>query len=128
VRFLGFCKDIISVYQNSNLVVLPSYREGLPRSLVEAGACGRAVITTDVPGCRDAIIPGSTGLLVNVKDSTSLANAIEQLLQSPDLRKSLGKSGRRFAEKNFDIRIIVRQHLKLYDELTNLSVSSALRK
>ena len=77
VEFIGFQNDIQKLYASSHIICLPSYREGFPKSLMEAAAAGRAVVTTDVPGCRDAIIPNKTGLLVPVKDSKALANAIE---------------------------------------------------
>ena len=77
VKVLGFQKNIADLYSQSNIACLPSYREGLPKSLVEAAACGRAVITTDVPGCRDAILPNKTGMLVPIKDAKALANAID---------------------------------------------------
>ena len=118
VEFLGFRKDIAAQYAKANIVCLPSYREGLPKSLVEAAACGRAVVTTDVPGCRDAIIPEVTGLLVPVKDPTALANAIQKLIEQPVLRQRMGKAGRELAEKEFAIEKIVYEHLEIYQELT----------
>ena len=74
------------------------------RSLLEAAACGRAVVTTNVPGCRDAVIPGETGLLVKVKDATSLADAIQFLIEKPKLRKKLGQAGRVWPMQTFAIR------------------------
>ena len=98
----------------SHIQVLPSYREGLPKSLIEAAACGRAVITTDVPGCRDAIINGQTGLLVPVKNATALADAVRQLLSDEKARKAMGNAGRLWAEQVFDIRQVVAKHMELY--------------
>ena len=118
VELMGFRKDIAAQYAAANIVCLPSYREGLPKSLVEAAACGRAVVTTDVPGCRDAIIPGVTGLLVPVKDPVALADAIQRLIEDPDLRQRMGKAGRELAEKEFAIEKIVTEHLEIYQELT----------
>ena len=100
-----------------HLVVLPSYREGLPRVLAEAAACGRAVITTDVPGCRAAIIPNQTGLLVKVKDTLSLAEAIHKLLLDNDLRQAMGNAGRQFAENEFNITKIVAEHMQVYHNI-----------
>lgn len=117
ISLLGFRRDIAEQYANANIVCLPSYREGLPKSLVEAAACGRAVITTDVPGCRDAITPDETGLLVPVKDAVALANAIEELLNDTELRKRMGQSGRALAEEAFAIEKIVQQHMDIYQEL-----------
>ena len=118
VELLGFREDIADQYAKANIVCLPSYREGLPKSLVEAAACGRAVITTDVPGCRDAITPGITGLLCSVKDAKNLANTIKKLIDDPIMRQEMGKSGRELAEAEFAIEHIVKKHISIYDELT----------
>lgn len=119
VETLGYRTDIPDIFANSNIVVLPSYREGLPKALVEAAACGRAVVTTDVPGCRDAIEPGATGLLVPVRDASGLADAIQFLIENPDRRKQMGTSGRALAEREFAIEKVVDAHLAIYRELTN---------
>lgn len=117
VKIIGFRPDIFRIFANAHVVVLPSYREGLPKVLVEAAACGRAVVTTDVPGCRDAIEPNVSGLLVPVRSSVALADAIEKLIQDPELRKSMGRAGRELAEREFGIDKIVRLHLDIYREL-----------
>lgn len=117
VSCLGYKADMASVFRSSHIVVLPSYREGLPRVLVEAAACGRAVITTDVPGCRDAIQENVTGLLVPVKNSHALADAIEKLVNDSEMRKSMGAKGRALAEATFAIDGIVSQHLDIYRSL-----------
>ena len=117
VEILGYQKDIPSLYSRSHIVCLPSYREGLPKALIEAAAAGRAVITTDVPGCRDAIIPNKTGLLVPVRDSEALANAIQDLIENPNKRKAMGIAGRKLAEEEFKIENIVDAHLKIYNYL-----------
>ncbi|MPQ75470.1 glycosyltransferase family 4 protein [Hydrogenovibrio sp. JE_KL2] len=117
IKVLGFRKDIVQLYQQSNIICLPSYREGLPKSLIEAAACGRAVVTTDVPGCRDAIIPGLTGVLVPVNDAKALDNAISDLIQHPEKRKMMGYAGRKFAEREFTIEKVVAAHIAIYDEL-----------
>jgi glycosyltransferase involved in cell wall biosynthesis len=117
VEFLGFREDIASQYANAHIICLPSYREGLPKCLIEAAACGRSVVTTDVPGCRDAITPGLTGLLCSVKDSNSLANAIKELADDPIKRQQMGKAGRHLAETEFAIEIIIEQHMEIYKQL-----------
>lgn len=117
VKCLGHQSDMASVFRHSHVVVLPSYREGLPRVLVEAAACARAVVTTDVPGCRDAIEPNVTGLLVPVKNSVALADAIEKLVTNAELRKTMGLQGRKLAESAFAIDSIVAQHLDIYRSL-----------
>lgn len=117
VDLLGYREDIAIQYANANIVCLPSYREGLPRSLIEAAACGRAVVTTDVPGCRHAIEPDVTGILVPVKNSVALADAIQLLTESPRKRSRMGKAGRKLAEKSFSIDSIVDQYHGIYEEL-----------
>lgn len=117
VECLGERSDIAELYGQSHIAVLPSYREGLPKSLVEAAACGRAVVTTDVPGCRDAIEPGVSGLLVPVRDARALADAVLRLASDGRLRREMGAAGRRLAEQEFDIRKIVDVHVDLYDRL-----------
>ena len=79
IKFLNYKKNIYKIIKKSSIVVLPSYREGFPKILIEAAACGRPVVTTNVPGCRDAIINGSTGILVPAKNSKKLAEAIIKL-------------------------------------------------
>jgi glycosyltransferase involved in cell wall biosynthesis len=115
VKVFGFCNDIASIFSKSNIIVLPSYREGLPKVLIEAAACGRAVVTTDVPGCRDAIESEITGLLCKVRDSKSLAQMIEKLILDNILRNNMGKAGRKLAEKEFDIKKVVKKHFEIYE-------------
>lgn len=117
VEALGERSDIASLYAACHIAVLPSYREGLPKSLIEAAASGRAVVTTDVPGCRDAIEPGKTGLLVPVRDAPALADAIARLVEDAALRQSMGEAGRKLAESEFDIRRVARVHVELYEAL-----------
>lgn len=120
VEWLGHRSDVIELLKNSNLVVLPSYREGLPKALIEAAACGRAVVTTDVPGCRDAIDAGVTGLLIPVKNVMELASAMEKLLINADLRQQMGRNGRNFAERTFSIDSVVNIHLNIYSSIISL--------
>lgn len=117
VELLGYRQDVAQLFANSNIVVLPSYREGLPKVLVEAAACGRAVVTTDVPGCRDAIEPDITGLLVPARDPVALADAIQRLIVDPKLRQRMGHAGRELAEREFAIENIVEQHLEIYRKM-----------
>lgn len=113
----GYRTDMPQVMASASLVVLPSYREGLPKALLEAAACGRAVVTTDVPGCRDAIEPGVSGLLVPVRNSDALAHAIEELLTNHEKRGAMGVAGRRLAEQEFDVTAVVDKHLAIYERL-----------
>ena len=120
VRYLGHSSDIAHLFSQSNIVSLPSYYgEGLPKVLIEAAACGRSVVTSNHPGCRDAIEPNETGLLVPIKDSTALANSIEYLINNTDKRKAMGKAGRALAEKEFSIEKIVNKHINIYNNLTS---------
>lgn len=114
IEHWGYQKNINDIMAKANVVVLPSYREGLPKSLIEAAACGRAVITTDVPGCRDAVTPNVTGLLVPVKKSAGLVDAILQLTNDKVLRRNMGLAGRQLAEQAFDIKLVIKTHLQLY--------------
>ncbi|MBP6019732.1 MAG: glycosyltransferase [Burkholderiaceae bacterium] len=114
VEYLGERTDIAALYQQSNIAVLPSYREGLPKSLVEAAACGRAVVTTDVPGCRDAIQPVVTGVLVPPRNARALATAVIALAEDTQLRQQMGAAGRELAEAEFDVQKIADRHVELY--------------
>ena len=117
VNVQGYSNTISKVFSSSNIVVLPSYREGLPKVLIEAAACGRAIVTTNVAGCRDAVEENVTGLLAIVKDSKSLADTIARLLENKELRLSMGKAGRELAEKEFDVRNVVNKHFEIYNSL-----------
>lgn len=115
LQWWGHRRDMHAIFSICHIVVLPSYREGLSKSLIEAAASGRPVITTDTPGCRDAIIPGKTGLLVPAKDTDALTNAIEMLVKNENLRKKMGLAARQFAEQNFNIENVVEKHLAIYN-------------
>lgn len=119
VNILGYTNNIPHLFSNSDLIVLPSYREGFPKVLIEAAACGRPVITTDVPGCRDAIIPDVTGTLVPARNSEMLATAVEKLVLNKSLRLRMGKAGRKLAEDRYSIDKVVNMHLDIYQELLN---------
>jgi glycosyltransferase involved in cell wall biosynthesis len=117
VECFGYREDIANLFAQSNIVSLPSYYgEGLPKVLVEAAACGRPVITTNHPGCRDAIEPDS-GILVPVRDSVALADAIQYLVENPVKRKAMGKAGRELAEREYSIEKIVYEHIHIYNDL-----------
>jgi len=121
VELWGQRSDMPEVLSSAHLVVLPSYREGLPKVLLEAAACGRAVVTTDVPGCRDAIDPGITGVLVPVRNAEVLAEAIKDLINDPTRCQTMGNAGRALAERAFDVRQVVAAHLRIYQELIDKS-------
>lgn len=117
IELLGYRTDIATLFAASHIVTLPSYREGLPKVLVEAAACGRAVVTTDVPGCRDAIDENITGLLVPVRNAEALADQLQVLIENPALRQKMGIAGRELATKAFAIEKIVEQHMDVYRQL-----------
>ncbi len=117
LKVFGYRKDINTLMKNSTIIVLPSYREGLPKVLLEAASCGRPVITTDVPGCRDAIIDGETGLLVPLKNSKKFAERIQFLLADKVLLEKMGKAGRKYAEENFSLDKVIQAHLEIYRKL-----------
>lgn len=118
VEVLGYQKDIPSLYVQSHIVCLPSfYGEGIPKALIEAAAAARAIVTTDHTGCREAIIPNESGLLVPIKNPEKLADALQWLIEHPVERAAMGIAGRLLAEKEFAIEKIVQGHLDIYDEL-----------
>jgi len=117
LEWLGECKDMARRMSDANIVCLPSYREGAPKALVEACAAGRAVVTTDTPGCRQIVQAGENGLLVPPRDATALAAAMRLLIENPDLRRRMGQAGRMRAESEFGIERVVQRHLEIYREL-----------
>lgn len=117
LRWLGHVDDMPALFASVDVVVLPSYREGLPKGLIEAGASGLPLITTDVPGCREVVTDGVDGLLVPVKDSRALAAAIARLHDDPALCARLGKAAREKALAEFDEKIVIERTLAVYAEL-----------
>ena len=115
VKWHGFRSDIVEVWRESHLAVLPSYREGLPMSLLEAASCGRAIITTDVPGCRE-MINGQNGLLVPVKNAKLLAEAIIKLANDKQLLKHMGMHSRKMVIEHFAANVVNKQMLAIYNK------------
>ncbi|MCF6764271.1 glycosyltransferase family 4 protein [Thiotrichales bacterium 19S3-7] len=113
IHWLGHRDDIAQLYQNSHIAVLPSYREGLPKSLLEAAASQRAIIATDVPGCREICRNGVNGILVPVRDAHTLAGAILKLANDHQLRKQFAVAGRTMVEKEFSDQIVNAAIVKL---------------
>ncbi|AMN49099.1 glycosyltransferase family 4 protein [Psychrobacter sp. P2G3] len=103
INFLGLLKDVRPAIQASSVYVLPSYREGTPRTVLEAMAMGRAVITTDAPGCRETVVDGDNGFLVPVKDADALAQAMLRFIEEPELIGKMGKRSRAIAEEKYDV-------------------------
>lgn len=117
IRRLGHVDDMPALFRSVDIVVLPSYREGLPKGLIEAGASGCALVTTDVPGCREVVTHERDGLLVPVRDASALADAIERLVFDPALRARLAAAAREKAVAEFDERIVIERTLEVYREL-----------
>jgi len=103
IDYLGKLDDVRPAIEASSVYVLPSYREGVPRSVLEAMSMGRAVITTDTPGCRETVVDAANGLLVPPKDATSLAQAMETFIIDPGLAATMGRQSRLLAEERFDV-------------------------
>jgi glycosyltransferase involved in cell wall biosynthesis len=114
VRFLGFRNDIDSLYPAMDIFALPSHREGIPRSAMEASAMGLPVVSTDIRGCREVVEHGVTGLLVPVKDPEALAQALAKMAGDCNLRRSMGEAGRQRALECFDEEVIVRTVIETY--------------
>jgi glycosyltransferase involved in cell wall biosynthesis len=110
--------DMPNVLGQSNIVAFPSYYgEGVPKILLEASACGRPTITTDSPGCRDAVRDGENGILVPRKDAAALAEAIQYLLERPEIRSAMGAKGRRIAVEEFSIQRVIAETKVVYQSL-----------
>jgi glycosyltransferase involved in cell wall biosynthesis len=118
VEYWGQRSDMARVYAQATVASLPSYYgEGLPLTLAEAAACGRAIVTTDLPGCRDTVIDGESGYLVPPRDGDALAVALAELVQSPSLAAQMGSASRSLAEKRFNVAAVVAGHFEIYEQL-----------
>ncbi len=116
VEYWGHRDDMSEVLSRAHLVCLPSYREGLPKVLLEAAACGRPMVATDATGCREIVRDGENGLLVPVRNSQALADAIEILLGDADLRRRFGRRSREIVEHEFSLEQVVTDTLAIYRE------------
>jgi glycosyltransferase involved in cell wall biosynthesis len=118
VEWFGRREDMPSVWQSAHIACLPShYREGLPKCLLEAAACGLPIVTTDTPGCREVIVDGKEGLLVPPKNAETLAEAIERLLCQPELRKQMGEKARERAIRLFSDEQVIAATLSVYAQV-----------
>ena len=115
IEYLGYQSDMRNLYRKMSIICFPSWREGFPKVLMEASSCGIPVITTNVPGCRDAIIDKETGFLVPLKNAKVLSDKIEILIKDKKLQRMMGKAGRTLAINKFDLKIIVPQIVNLYE-------------
>ncbi len=117
IEWWGLREDMPEILRAANLVVLPSYREGVPKILLEAAACGRAIVATDVPGCREIVRDGENGMLVPPRDVDRLTTAIRTLLSDPFLRAEMGARGRKIVVDEFSDEQVVTQTLAVYRQL-----------
>jgi glycosyltransferase involved in cell wall biosynthesis len=117
VEWLGHVDDMAELYATVQIVALPSYREGLPKSLIEAAACGLPLVTTDVPGCHEEIRDGEDGLLVPARNAAALATAIARLIDDPELAQRFGAAARQKAVAEFDERIVINRTMAVYQDL-----------
>lgn len=116
IEWWGWQEDMPALYRKTHIVCLPSYREGTPKTLIEAAACGRPIVTTDVPGCRLVTHHQQNGLLVPVRDSRALAEALKELIADSALRKQMGKKGRELAVAEFSLEKVTGQTLAVYEK------------
>lgn len=117
VEWLGHVDDMVPLFTDAAIVCLPSYREGMPKVLLEAAAAACAVVTTDATGCREAVIPGVTGDLVPVRDSRALATSLQHLIENRDQRVAYGRAGQQLAVSKFSLESVVDQTLSIYGSL-----------
>lgn len=118
IKWLGFQKDMKSVLEQCHIMAFPSYyREGVPKSLIEACAVGRPIVTTDSVGCKDVVDDGINGFLIPVKDSGALARKLRILFEDKDLRIQMGKASRAKAEQEFSLQKVIEKHLLIYNKL-----------
>jgi len=111
--------DMPAVLAKAHIVCLPSYREGLPKVLLEAASCGRPIVTTDTPGCREVVSNGENGLLVPVRSTVDLAAALQLLIEKPELRKKMGPKGREIVIGEFGVEKVISETMAVYRELLN---------
>ena len=114
VEWWGWHDDMPAVLPRANLVCLPSYREGVPRVLVEAAACGRALVASNIAGCREVVRNGYNGLLVPPRDPAALAEAILDLVNNPPLRREMGANGHRIARERFTVERVNQAIMKVH--------------
>jgi len=117
IEWVGHVDDMVPYFCEASIVCLPSYREGMPKCLLEGAAAGCAIVTTDTIGCREAILPGKSGLLVPARDSEALKNALYLLMCNRELRENFGRSGRELAINKFGLDAVIKSTLSIYRDL-----------
>lgn len=121
VEWWGYRDDMPQIFAQAHIVCLPSYYgEGVPKVLIEASACGRPIVTTDAPGCREVVRQEENGILVPVRNSKALAEALKRLIKDASLRKRMGAHGREIAIKEFSVEKVVHETMLVYKELLSL--------
>ena len=117
IEYWGWHDDMAQVISKTSLICLPTtYKEGLPRLLLEAGACGRAVIATDIPGCRMVVRDGENGLIIPAHDTSALVHALESLITNPEKRQSMGRRGREIIEQEFSVNQVISHTFDVYND------------
>lgn len=120
IKWLGRREDVKVLLQQCHIFAFPSYyMEGLPKSLIEACAIGRPIVTTDNIGCRDVVVDCGNGFLIPIKDASVLASKLKVLIDNKDLRIKMGEASRSIAERDFSIENVIKKHLSFYNELTS---------
>ncbi len=120
IKWIGYSSNVLGELKNCHIVAFPSYyKEGLPKSLIEANAVGRPIITTDSIGCRDTVDDGVNGFIIPIKDSDALAEKLAVLIDNKVLREQMGRKAREFAERDFSIENVVERHREIYKLLAN---------
>ena len=118
IKWLGFQKDIKSILEQSHIMAFPSYyREGVPKSLIDACAVGRPIVTTNSIGCKDVVDEGENGFLIPIRDSEVLAEKLRILIENKDLRVKMGKASRVKAEREFSLEKVIKKHLEIYNKI-----------
>lgn len=125
---MGKRSDVAELLRDADLAVLPSWREGLPKSLLEAAASGLAMVATDVPGCREIVRHGENGLLVPLRDGTQLANAIEELMEDDTRRRAYGQAARMLVERELCDSVIIAKTLAFVsgDDMSGTGLSTSV--
>lgn len=119
IEWIGYQNDMVKANTEADIAILPSYREGLPKTLIEACAIGRPIITTDVTGCKECVKDGYNGILVPLKNVEKLAEAIVYLVNNDNDRIMMGKNSRTLAEQYFSIDIVIKKHFDIYNRIKN---------
>lgn len=121
IQWLGYRTDVLELLKSCHIVAFPSYyKEGLPKSLIEAAAIGRPIVTTNSIGCKETVVDGYNGYLISVKDSDTLAEKLKILFEDKRLRQTMGRNSRILAERDFSIDNVIQRHLEIYNQLSKV--------